>query len=87
MKIDITQVRKIAGMSQQEDSFMILETVEFGPDATIEDVSRMMDAAKRALSIAHRLVDPIQKKRHFGKILGGMNKIRAYLKRLMVTTQ
>jgi molecular chaperone GrpE (heat shock protein) len=81
--MDNTRLRHLAGLPDQTDeSFRILETVEFGTDPTIEDVMRMMDAAKRALSIAHRLPDPAQKRKHFSKILTGMNKIRAYLQNM-----
>lgn len=81
--MDDARLRQLAGLAQKQDNcFTILETVEFGPDPSIDDLIRMMDAAKRAMSIAHRLTDPVQKRRHFSKILTGMNKIRAALQRM-----
>lgn len=48
---------------------------------SLEDLERMMDAARRGLSIAHRLRDPAEKKKHFSRILGNLNRIRGALVR------
>jgi hypothetical protein len=50
-------------------------------DMSIEDLQRAFEAARRGLSLAHKLPDPAEKARHFSRILTNMNKIRAVLNR------
>jgi len=45
-------------------------------------VMEMLDAAKSGLGIANKLKDQESSRRHRGKVLGNLNKIRANLTRL-----
>jgi hypothetical protein len=45
----------------------------------MEELEARLDAAKRGLSIAHRLRNPLEKKMHFSRILSNLNRIRGTL--------
>lgn len=47
----------------------------------MSELEKRMGAAKRGLGFAHRLKNPIQKKKHFSSVLTNMNQIRGQLSR------
>jgi hypothetical protein len=49
---------------------------------SLEQLEKGFDAARRGLSLAHRLPEE-QRKKHFSRILTNMNKLRAGLARMI----
>lgn len=83
--MNLNDMKRIAGIPQNDDLAILDEAVEIPADASLEHVSKMLDAAKRAMSIAHKLKDPADKKKHFSRVLSGMNKLRHHLKKMGAT--
>jgi hypothetical protein len=82
--MDINKIREMAGIAQEEfDELRILdEAVEIPADASHEHVGKMLDAAKKALSISRKLKNEAQRKKHFGRVMAGLNKINRHLKKM-----
>lgn len=53
------------------------------PEAMIDALEKRLAAAKRGLSFAHRLKNPLQKKKHFSQVLTNMNMIRGQMSRVI----
>ncbi len=49
----------------------------------LETLERRFVAARRGLSLAHRMKNPLQKKKHFASVLSNMNVIRGQLTRVI----
>lgn len=49
--------------------------------ALLDNLSLRIDAAKKALSLTHKLKDPADRKRHFSAIFSNLNSLRSALKR------
>ena len=97
--MDATRLRRLAGMDtglmeQYHNSAKELELLEkvyqgkyIGAVDTetmpITELQKRLDAASRALGIAHKLRDPEYKKQHFARILSTMNTVRAALQHMM----
>jgi hypothetical protein len=60
-----------------------LDPTELSLEGMIETLEKRLSAAKRGLSIAHRLKDSAEKRKHFSAILANMNVIRAQLNRVI----
>ena len=58
------------------------EDVAIPADATINDVMKMFDAAKKAVGLMNRLKNPVDRKKHAAAIFRNMNKIRAMIMNL-----
>lgn len=67
----------------QPISTPIVETTVIPNNATLDDIIIMMDAAKRGLSLANRIADPIQRKRHVRAVFINLNKIRGALSKFL----
>lgn len=66
----------------------LIETVQPLPDDMpienmIEALERRLTASRRGLSLAHRMKNPLQKKKHFASVLTNMNLIRGQLSRVI----
>lgn len=80
--MDMSQIKELAGIKPSADAQLLNEAVEIPANVTVEQVMAMFDAAKRALGLANKLKDPADKKKHMSVVLGGLNKIRAAIKRM-----
>jgi ATP-dependent Lon protease len=56
-----------------------LDPTDHSMESLIEELEKRLAAAKRGLSVAHRLKNPAEKKKHMAGILANMNVIRAQL--------
>lgn len=81
--MNINEMKRLAGVSLEDGQALTLldEAVEISHEATYEDLGKMFDAAKRAITFASKLKDPKQRQKHFGKIGAGMKKIMAHLEK------
>lgn len=81
--MDINDIKQLAGINKELDRELSIldEAVEIPDEATHEHLHKMLDAAKKALSIASKLKDEKQRRRHFGKVMAGLNKINRHLKK------
>ncbi len=87
--MDLAKIKQLAGIDDQQlqdDLALLTEKVEIPAAASAEQVSRMMDAAKRAYKLASGLKDEAQRKKHFTQIRSGMSKISRHLKKMGATS-
>jgi len=66
----------------------LLEGVTDLPDdASVEEqieiLTQRLEAAKKAMGIINKLKDPMQKKKHRGRVMGFMNQLRPMLKKII----
>jgi len=80
--MNLQQIRELAGIKRSEDEILLDEAVEIPENITFEEISKMFDAAKRALGLANKLRDPTEKKKHVSQVMSGLNKIRAAVHKL-----
>lgn len=81
--MNINQLRKFAGLPQRNDDVaMLTEDVEIPEGSTHDQLMKMLDGAKKAMSIAHKIKDKEQRKKHFSRIFKGLNKIRNHAVKL-----
>lgn len=85
--MDVKRLMELSGVTgtlQQQlfENIQELNEVTDPSNMTMEQLMAAMDAAKKGLSIAHKLSDPAEKKKHFGRVMTNMNKIRGALKRM-----
>lgn len=66
----------------KSDLHLLDESVEIPENVSIEHINTMFDAAKRALGIANKLKDPADRKKHMGRVMSGLNKIRTAIRHL-----
>lgn len=78
--MELTRIQQLAGVVT-EDNIMINEAAIIPEDSSIEQITLMLDAARRGLGLANQLRDPIAKKKHIRAVFINLNKIRAALAR------
>lgn len=84
--MDIKRTKQLAGLpSNDNEPFYreLTEVVQLSDDLSIEDLTRRLDACKRALSLVSKLPDPADRKKWLSATFVNMNKVRAALKRLI----
>jgi hypothetical protein len=85
--MDITRIKNLAGIdlpkTEADTNMMLNEALVIPPDAGVEQIAAMFDAARRAMSLVHKLKNPVDRKKHMSSVFVNMNKIRAALQRAM----
>jgi hypothetical protein len=87
--MDIDRVRQLAGTTRVAEKGELtfyrelVEVVEIPGDISMEELSKRMDACKRALSIATTMQDPADKKKWVSACFVNLNKVRAALARMI----
>jgi hypothetical protein len=87
--MDIDRIRQLAGTARVpakgEASFYreLTEVVEIPADISMEELSKRLDACKRALSIATTMQDPADKKKWVSATFVNLNKVRGALARML----
>ena len=81
----MSRLKELAGIPLTEDvhNIMLDEMAMISPDASIDEVAAMLDAAKRGLGFANKLRNPADKKKHVRAVFINLNKIRAALSRYL----
>lgn len=82
MKLDLLKELNEAETQEvvEREIVRILSEVVEIKDQGIDELTRMLDAARRGLGLANRLTGP-SKKKHMSMVLTNLNKIRAGLHR------
>jgi hypothetical protein len=62
---------------------MINESTETMLTSILNDAERRINAAKRGLSIASKIKDPLTRKQHVSKIMGHLNRSRSLLDKVV----
>lgn len=85
--MDMDRIKQLAGVQPSKivlnEKEFFDEAVEIPGDITFDHLEMMMDAARRALGLANKLRDPMEKRRHLSRVMTGLNKIRAALNRMI----
>lgn len=87
--MDIARTRQLAGIAPSKGETTLYreltEVVEIPQDVSMEELSKRMDACKRALSIATTMQNPEDKKKWVSACFVNLNKVRGALQRMMKT--
>jgi len=60
----------------------LAESTVIPEHVTVEEILKMHDAARRAISILNKIKDPAQRKRHASQVFKNLNRIKAMLMKL-----
>lgn len=68
---------------QIDEKTAALNLADYTMEDAIELLEKRLAAARRALSLAHKLKDPAEKKKHFSLIMTNMNVVRNQLNKIL----
>jgi hypothetical protein len=87
--MDLTRVRQLAGTTRTPEQGemtlyrQLVEVVELPADISLDEISKRLDACKRALSIATTMQNPADKKKWVSATFVNLNKVRGAMQRML----